>query len=154
MFCFLILFPYYRKSLSPCFWDNTTDVKTNKKFYFWSHLHTNVSVKFFNKEVNLFFSWAWPDISILDPFAIEVWKYIHYGRVSNLLRQYFNCNICMNMAIRIHLKIDRLKIGGLQQKCITGDFPQLLELPLLRTHIRVASRVFVKQLLVEYSQGI
>ena len=34
MFCFLIFFLYYRKSLSPCFGDNTTDVKTNKKFLF------------------------------------------------------------------------------------------------------------------------
>ena len=31
MFCFLILFPYYRKSLFPCFGNNTTDVKTKKK---------------------------------------------------------------------------------------------------------------------------
>ena len=61
----------------------------------------------------------------------------------------------MNMAIGIHLKIDRLKIGGLQQKCITGDFPQLLELPLLRTHIRgcfhsvreaAVSRIFARYL--------
>ena len=34
MFCFLILFSYYRKSLSPCFGDNTTDVKTNENFLF------------------------------------------------------------------------------------------------------------------------
>ena len=33
MFCFLIPFPYYRKSLSPFFGDNTTDVKTNKIFF-------------------------------------------------------------------------------------------------------------------------
>ena len=38
----------------------------------------------------------------------------------------------MNMKIGIRLKIDP---SGLQQKCISGDFPQLLELPLLRTHI-------------------
>ena len=61
----------------------------------------------------------------------------------------------MNMAIGIHLKIDRFKIGGLQQKCIPGDFPQLLELPLLRTHIRgcfqsvreaAVSRIFARYL--------
>ena len=34
MFCFLITFLYYRKSLSPYFGDNTTDVKTNEKFLF------------------------------------------------------------------------------------------------------------------------
>ena len=38
----------------------------------------------------------------------------------------------MNMTTGIHLKIDP---SGLQEKCISGDFPQLLELPLLRTHI-------------------
>ena len=38
----------------------------------------------------------------------------------------------MNMAIGIRLKIEP---SGLQQKCISGDFPQLLELPQLRTHI-------------------
>ena len=75
MFCFLILFPYYRKSLSPCFGDNTTDVKTNEKsFYFWPHFHPNVCVKLFTKEVNLFCSWVRPNISILDPFVKEVWK--------------------------------------------------------------------------------
>lgn len=34
MFYLLILFPYYPKSRSPCFVENTTDVKTNKKFLF------------------------------------------------------------------------------------------------------------------------
>ena len=38
----------------------------------------------------------------------------------------------MNMAIGIRLKIDT---NGLQQKCFSGDFPQLLELRLLRTRI-------------------
>ena len=36
------------------------------------------------------------------------------------------------MTIRICLKIET---SGFQQKCISGDFPQLLELPQLRTHI-------------------
>ena len=36
------------------------------------------------------------------------------------------------MGIRIRLKIDT---SGLQQKCFTGDFPQVLELRLLRTHM-------------------
>ena len=55
-----------------------------KNFYLWSHFQTNVSVKLFTKEVNPFCSWAWPNISILDPFAIEVGKYIHYRRVSSV----------------------------------------------------------------------
>ena len=38
----------------------------------------------------------------------------------------------MNMAIGIRLKIDT---SGLQQKCFSRDFPQLLDLRLLRTHI-------------------
>ena len=38
----------------------------------------------------------------------------------------------MNMAIGIRLKI---YTSGLQQKCFTGDLPQLLELRLLRIHI-------------------
>ena len=31
MFCFFKLFPYYPKSLSPCFEDNATNGKNNKK---------------------------------------------------------------------------------------------------------------------------
>ena len=38
----------------------------------------------------------------------------------------------MNMTIGIRLKIDQ---GGLQQKCISGDFPRLLELLQLRTYV-------------------
>ena len=34
MFCFLITFLYYQKSLFPCFGDNTTDVKTNEELLF------------------------------------------------------------------------------------------------------------------------
>ena len=36
------------------------------------------------------------------------------------------------MAIGIRWKIDP---SGFQQKCISGDFPQLVELPLIKTHI-------------------
>ena len=36
------------------------------------------------------------------------------------------------MTIGIRVKIDP---SGLRQKCILGDFPQLLELPLLKTNI-------------------
>ena len=55
-----------------------------KIFYFESHFHTNVYVKLFTKEVNLFCSWARPNISILDSFIIEVWKYMQYKRVSSV----------------------------------------------------------------------
>ena len=49
-----------------------------KIFNFWSNFHTNVYVKLFAKEVNLFCSWVRPNICVLDPFDIEVWKYIQY----------------------------------------------------------------------------
>ena len=77
--------------------------------------------------------WARSNIYISDPFAIEVWKYIQYRRIGSFLPQCSNfCTILMNMAIGICLKIDTT---GLQQKYFSGDFQQLLELCLLRTHI-------------------
>ena len=47
----------------------------------------------------------------------------------------------MNIAIGIRLKID---LSELQQKCFLGDFPKLIELPLLRTHIGGSFRSFYK----------
>ena len=38
----------------------------------------------------------------------------------------------MNITVGIFLKLDPC---GLQQKCIPGDFPQFVKLPLLRTYI-------------------
>ena len=55
-----------------------------KIFYFWSHFHTNVYVKLFNEEVNLFCSWARPNICTSAPFDIEVWKYIQYRKVGSV----------------------------------------------------------------------
>ena len=58
----------------------------------------------------------------------------------------------MNITIGIFLKLDP---SGLQQKCILGDFPQFVELPLLRAHISgcfqsareaADSRIFTKYL--------
>ena len=151
MLCFLITFLHYRKSLSPCFGDNITDVKTNEKFYFWSHFHRIVYLKLLTKEVNLFCFWTRPSIIILGPFVIEVWKYIQYRRVGSVFYgSASDCNISMNITIGIRLKINP---RGFQQKCISGDFPQLLELPLLKTHIggcfqsvpeAAVSRVFAK----------
>ena len=124
-----------------------------KSFYFWSHFDTSVYLKLFTKEVNLFCSRARPSISILGPFVIEVWKYIQYRRVgSAFYGSASTYNIPMNITIGIRLKIDP---SGLQQKCISRDFPQLLELPLLRTHIggcfqnareAAVSRIFAKYL--------
>ena len=124
-----------------------------KSFYFWSHFHTSVYLKVFTKEFNLFCSCARPSISILGPFFIEVWKYIQYRKVGSVFcGSASNCNIPMNITIGIRLKIDP---SGLQQKCISGDFPQFLELSLLRTHIdgcfqsvceAAVSRIFPKHL--------
>ena len=55
-----------------------------KIFYFWSHLHINVYLKLFTIEVNLCCSWARPNICILDPFDIKVWKYVQYRRVDSV----------------------------------------------------------------------
>ena len=50
-------FPFPFPSLAfPRFGDNTTDVKTNEFFYFLSHFHTNIYVKLFINELNLFCS--------------------------------------------------------------------------------------------------
>ena len=129
MFCFLILSPYFLPfphvlGTILLMW------RLMKIFYFLSHFHTNVYVKLFIKELNLFCSLARPNISIFDPFVIEVWKCIQYRRAGSVF--YGSVSIAMNMPIGIILKIDP---SGLQQKCISGDFPQLLELPLLRMHI-------------------
>ena len=49
------------------------------------------------------------------------------------LRQYFKfCNIPLNVTTGVRRKID---ISGLQQKWFLRDFPQLLQLQLLRIHI-------------------
>ena len=71
-----------------------------------------------------------------------------------LLHQCFNASsvLSLNMAIGICLKIDP---SGLQQKCFSGDFPLLLELRLLKTHISgcfqsareaAVCRIFIKYL--------
>ena len=54
-----------------------------KIFYFLSHFHRNVYWKLFTKLVNLFASWARPNINILDPLVIEVWKYRQHRRVGS-----------------------------------------------------------------------
>ena len=64
----------------------------------------------------------------------------------------FNWNrTSIGMSMGILLKIDPSR---LQQKCISGDFPQLLELPLLRTHIDGCFQSFreaaVRGIFVEY----
>ena len=55
-----------------------------KIFYFWCHFHKNVYAKLFTKVVNLFCTWARPNICILDLFDIEVWEYIKYRRVGSV----------------------------------------------------------------------
>ena len=95
MFCFLILFPYflhfpYVLETILLMW------RLMKIFYFWSHFYTNVNVKLFTKELNLFCSWARPSINIFDHFVIEVWI---------PLQQCFNWNRnSIGMSIGIFLK--------------------------------------------------
>ena len=57
--CFSMFFPYYGNLLFPWF-GNCMELYG---------------------EVNLFCSWARPNTSILDPFVIEVWRYIQYRRL-------------------------------------------------------------------------
>ena len=112
-----------------CFGDTITDVKTNKKSLPLISFHSNVYVKLFTKEVNLFSCWAQSNICISQNYRDNTVQ----KRRQRLLQQRFNfCNIPMNMAIGIRLKIHP---SGLQQKCFSGDFPHLLVLRLLRTHI-------------------
>ena len=62
--CFPILLLYHRNWLSSCIGDNTTDVKTNKKFFPFPLLRSNICIS--------------------DPYAIKVWKYIEYKRVDSI----------------------------------------------------------------------
>ena len=79
--------------------------------------------------------WAQPSISNLRSLCPRSMEILQYKRVgSSFYSSASNWNIPMNIAIGIRLKIDP---SGLQQKCISGDFPQLLELPRLWTHIGV-----------------
>ena len=82
--CFV--FSYFSHSFFtfPMFGDNTTDVKTNENFYFWSQFNANVYVKLFTREIILFCSWSRLNISIFDPFVIEVWKNIQCRRAGSV----------------------------------------------------------------------
>ena len=153
MFCFLITFLHYRKSLSPCLGDSTTDVKTNKRFLFLIPFpHKRLFETLYEGSQPILFL-SPTQYSILGPFFIEIQKYIQYRRVGSVFQGSASTyNIPMNITIGIRLKIVP---SGLQQKCILGDFPQLLELPLLRTHIggcfqniwkAAVSRIFAKYL--------
>ena len=65
---------------SPCFGDNTADVKNNENFLFlipFSH-------KLFIKKLSLFCSQAQPNIRIFYPFVIEVWKCIQFRRAGSV----------------------------------------------------------------------
>ena len=71
-------------SLSPCFGDNTTDVKTNKFFLFLIPFSHKCLCEIFTKELNLFCSWARPSISIFNPFVIEVRECVQYRRAGSV----------------------------------------------------------------------
>ena len=101
MFCFLITFLHYRKSLSPCLGDSNTDVKTNKRFLFL--------IPFPHKRLfETLYEGSQP-ILFLSPNQYQhsrslchrVWKYIQQLQKSRqrLLRQFFQLQyfcVCNN----------------------------------------------------------
>ena len=106
-----------------------------KIFSFRSHFHPNIYLKLFIKEVNLFCCWTQSNICISDPFVIGKYRIFVLQKSRHCVlqeRSSILSNIPLNMAIGIHLKIDP---KGLQQKQFSRDFPQLLELRLLRAQI-------------------
>ena len=132
MLCFLITFLHYRKSLSPCFWD-TTDVKTIETFLFliqFPHKCLCETLHEGSQPILLLSPTQYQHFKSLCHRSMEIYT-VQKSR-QRLYGSASNCNIPMNITIGIRLKMDP---SGLQQKCISGDFTQLLELPLLRTHI-------------------
>ena len=89
IFCFPVTFLYYRNLPDPCIEDNTTDVKT--KFF--------ISIP---KVVNPFYLYS----RSLWQGSIEI-DTVQKMRQCLLRHCFFNvCNIPMNMAIAVRLKID------------------------------------------------
>ena len=107
MFCFPILFSYYRNSFFPCFGDNTTDEKTNKILLFPIPFSLKHSCESFHE-------------GSYSTLLLSPTQYLHFRSLCHrcmeistvqksrncLLRQCFSCNISMNIIIRICLKID------------------------------------------------
>ena len=126
MFCFLITFLQYIENHFPhalgrilLIW-RLTEVLISDPIFTQAFIWNSGSI-YFTMEVNLFCSWAQPSISILGLFVVEVWKYIQYRREGSVFYgSACDFNIPMNITIGIRSKIDP---SGLQQKCISGDFP-------------------------------
>ena len=106
-FCNVSVFTYFSRTIENNFPHVLGTMlqmrKLIKHFCFWSHFHSNVYVKLFTKEVNLFCCQAQSYVCISCPFAIETSKYAKYRRVDSV----FCINFCinpMNVAVRIWLK--------------------------------------------------
>ena len=83
--CFFpILFPYFLHF--PHFLGTILLMwKQMKTFYFWSHFHTNVYVKLFTKELNLFCSWAPTQYQHLRSLCYRsIWKCIQCRRAGSV----------------------------------------------------------------------
>lgn len=67
------IFSYFFRTIRNHFphvlWTIPLTWRLTKKFYLRSHFHSNVYVKLFNKELNLFCCWTQSKICISDPFA-------------------------------------------------------------------------------------
>ena len=89
------IFPYFSRTTGihfPCLFGAILLMwKLIKTFYFRSYFDSNICVKLFTKEVNLFCCWARAIICISGPFLTEVWKYIQYWRVGSASVTIYQC---------------------------------------------------------------
>ena len=66
---FSYFFPTIRNHVPHVLWKILLTWRLTKKFYLRSYFHSNVYVKLFNKELNLFCCWTQSKICISNPFA-------------------------------------------------------------------------------------
>ena len=157
IFSFSTIVPYYQNSLSSCFGDNTTDVKTN--IFISDPIPTQISsktflLKLFNKKVNLFCCWAWSNISTPDLFRSYRSMEISTVQKSRqcLLQQSFNfCNILIYIYISIYiynwnLFKNRWKLNSVEM--FLGVFSAAFRTGAINNAQVVASKVFVSRAVV------
>ena len=150
MFCFLITFLYYRKSLSPCFGDNTTNVKTNKKFLFlvlFPHRRSFETLYLESQTILVLIPTQYQHFRSLCHRSMGIYA-VQKSR-QRILRQCFQLQHSYEYNNWNSFK-NRSKWASAEMYFKRFS----TELPLLRTHIGGCFKLFVKQLLVEYSQNI
>ena len=144
MFVFSHAFPVLWKSTFPMFWVLGIVWISASREICKKHLTLECSVfSYFSRTIRNHFSHVLGTILLM--WRLMKIFYFLYHFHTNVYVKLFN--IPMNMAIGIRLKIDT---SELQQKCFWGDFPQLLELHLLRTHIGGSFKVFVCRKFAKY----